>query len=230
MSRRAGRTLAAAAEVCGVGLHSGAWSRVRLVPATAADGISFLLPAPSGATLRPRIRAAPHNVVSTRLSTTLGDGKGATTGTVEHLMAALSGAGLTACTVDIQGGAELPILDGSALPWLEAICSAGVAPLSEAPMAVVLRRPIRVQQGSSFVIALPADEPQLTCGIDFGGGYSGGGGYSEEEAHYKRGAAAIGRQWASWRPESGGNFAAELAPARTFALEDHVDTMRREVP
>ena len=206
LTRRAA-TLAARVEVRGVGLHSGRQARVRLTPAPAADGITFVRRDLGGA----RIRASPLHVVSTARSTTLGESStgGASVATVEHLMAALSGAGVSACTVDVDAP-ELPVLDGSAAPWLDAINTVGLAPLDDEPaVAVSLSRPLAAPDETSdgWAIAMPASEPRLTVGIDF----------SSHEP--------IGRQWFTWTPDPE-TFGAEVAPARTFAVEEHLAPMR----
>ena len=206
LTRRAA-TLAARVEVRGVGLHSGRQARVRLTPAPAADGITFVRRDLGGA----RIRASPLHVVSTARSTTLGESStgGASVATVEHLMAALSGAGVSACIVDVDAP-ELPVLDGSAAPWLDAINTVGLAPLDDEPaVAVSLSRPLAAPDETSdgWAIAMPASEPRLTVGIDF----------SSHEP--------IGRQWFTWTPDPE-TFGAEVAPARTFAVEEHLAPMR----
>lgn len=213
--RRAASTLASSFEVRGIGLHSGETSCVRVHPAE--DGrivfrrvdIKDAVP----------ITASVSSVVSTTLSTTLGDGASTSVATVEHLMAALCGTGVRSCVVDVDGP-ELPLLDGSAAEWVEAIYAAGLKPHDNGTRfeAIRLHRPVSVQDGDSWAIALPASTPKLTVGIDFDG------------------HAAIGRQWASWEAPSSSvgsssasdSFAAAVAPARTFALAEHIDAMRAQ--
>ena len=113
--RRAVSTLAGHMEVSGIGLHTGASVRVVARPAAASEGVYFVRTDLGG---EHRIAASLDSVTDTRLSTTLGDGGGgagaASVRTVEHLLAALCGAGVSACRVEIDGP-ELPLLDGSAL-------------------------------------------------------------------------------------------------------------------
>lgn len=232
------------AEIAGVGLHSGAFARVRLHPAAGSDGISFVRSDLPGS---PPIAARPSSVVSTVLSTAIGAGE-ASVSTIEHLMSALCGLGVRACRIEVDSP-ELPLLDGSAAPWVRAIESAGVVPLR--PDATVsaptpLTAPVRVEEGESWAIAIPARQLRLTVGIEFGG------------------HAPIGRQWASWSPHdlpaislrgaddaerardatmrlspsgaasraataretAGRSFAAAIAPARTFALAEQVEALR----
>ena len=227
-------TLAAEASLTGIALHSGHESTVRIVPAPAHAGIHFVRVDLSGDTV---IQASVRNVTSTVLSTTIGSGDGAVSvGTIEHLMAALCGMGVGACRVEVSAP-ELPILDGSAAPWVAAIRSAGVVAATQggsadarpfaSPSSVRTQQPatvrstIRVGAGESWIVAVPAHSPRLTVGIDFPG------------------HAPIGRQWASWTPaplttrqhgEDGSSlsasFAEEVAPARTFAVAEQLEMLR----
>ena len=148
-------------EVSGIGLHTGARVRVVARPAAASEGIYFVRTDLGG---EPRIAASIASVTDTRLSTTLGDGDGASVRTVEHLLSALCGAGVRACRVEIDGP-ELPLLDGSAAPWVTAILGAGVAPMAPgaggaAPLAARLKAPCWVHEGDAWVVALPAEAPR----------------------------------------------------------------------
>lgn len=206
-------TLATACEVVGVGLHSGEMARVRLLPSS-EHGITFQR---SDQRRAPPVVARPGAVVSTVLSTTLGLAGGATIATVEHLLAALCGLRVESCRVEVDA-AELPVLDGSAAPWVSAIQRAGLKPLHEASSPVVVREPLWVEESGSWVAAVPAPSPRLTVGIEF--------------EH-----APIGRQWASWTPEpatreqrgegdGAASFVSEVAPARTFALHEQIPALR----
>jgi UDP-3-O-[3-hydroxymyristoyl] N-acetylglucosamine deacetylase len=193
-------TLAAEVEGRGVGLHSGAQARVRLAP---ADQPGFWL----GWLARPDLplqRLQPTQVVDARLCTAL-ELEGGRLATVEHLLAALAGTGLTQAQIWVDGP-EIPLLDGSALPWVELIAEAGLAPVADTPLPPAPKEPITLQQGSSFVTALPADGLILAAGIEF----------SEP---------AIGRQLYSLQltPQS---FVEEIAPARTFGLRSQVEQLR----
>ena len=224
-ARRRLFTLASSCEVHGVGLHSGQSARVRLHPApTDAAGISFRRGSHA-------IEARLSSVVSTQLSTTLGapssssNNDDTSVSTVEHLMAALCGLGVRSCVIEIDAP-ELPVLDGSAAPWVEAIHAAGLEAHPAASGANLrLTKPVRVEDGDSWAIAVPSISPRLTVGIDF-------------PEH-----PAIGRQWASWAPPppspqqqhppqqstigpESATFASSVAPARTFALAEHLELMR----
>lgn len=207
--RRSFATIASTCELRGTSLHSGATSRVRLHPSE--DGIRFVRPGAQP------IEAHVDSVVSTTLCTTLGDGTSSVS-TVEHLMAALCGLGVDSCTVEVDAS-ELPVLDGSAAPWVDAVRAAGLSDTQDnddsPPAGLRLTCPVRVEEGDSWAVALPAASPRLTVGIDF-------------PSH-----AAIGRQWATWSPAVGGSdvaedFASSIAPARTFTLVEHIDAMRAQ--
>ena len=116
-----------------------------------------------------RVRASPADVSGTELSTELGGGGGGGGGvrTVEHLLAALCGAGVSSCTVALDAQ-ELPILDGSSAPWLKLIRAAGLAPTASAPEALAPRAPVWAAHGDAWVVAMPAAAPRLTYTIDFG--------------------------------------------------------------
>ncbi|WP_395649176.1 UDP-3-O-acyl-N-acetylglucosamine deacetylase [Planktothrix agardhii] len=189
----------------GVGLHTGVNTTVRVLPANIGEGRYFVrvdLPE------NPKIPARLESVLSTTLSTELGT-INAKVRTVEHLLAALTGMGIDHARIEIDGP-EVPLLDGSAQNWVEAIATVGRQPLdipSQDVPTVQITKPLSVQQGDGFVAAFPASETRFTYGIDFS-------------------VPAIGNQWYSYTadPEI---FAREIAPARTFTLEAQVEQLAR---
>jgi UDP-3-O-[3-hydroxymyristoyl] N-acetylglucosamine deacetylase len=185
---------------CGVGLHSGRPGRVRLEPSERPGYWLGWLDQPS----LPLVRLTPAAVHNTTLCTALqlGDRR---VSTVEHLLAALAGTGVSQAVVLVEGE-EIPLLDGSALPWVEAIAEAGLTALASAAAGPVPRAPLTLQQGDSFVTALPSAGLRLGAGIDFPD-------------------AAIGRQLLSLELTPA-RFVAEIAPARTFGLRSQVDQLR----
>ena len=193
-------TLAGRAEIEGVGLHSGAVSRVRLAPASRPGFWVGWLDA-ADAQLQ---RLEPGQVCETTLCTALNLG-GRRLATVEHLLAALAGTGLTQATIWVDGP-ELPLLDGSALPWVHLIAEAGLRQLGPRAAVPRLDRPLTLQDGSSFVTALPAAGLHLGAAIDFD-------------------QPAIGRQVLALAL-SPRTFVAEIAPARTFGLLSQVEQLR----
>ena len=196
------QTLATAVGQSGVGLHSGCQTQVQLLPAPPDQGRCFVRTDLPGA---PAIAATVNAVHQTLLSTELQAGD-ASVRTVEHLLAALAAMGIDNVTIAIDGG-EVPLLDGSALPWVELIQQAGVQPQTAAPPPVSVTEPIWVRQGDAFVAALPAPALRFTYGIDFS-------------------VPAIGNQWFSWAPGTEADFAQAVAPARTFGLADQIDQLR----
>jgi UDP-3-O-[3-hydroxymyristoyl] N-acetylglucosamine deacetylase len=199
------RTLKAAIGCVGVGLHSGQRVTLTLRPAEPETGIVFRR-TDRGCDIPARF----DYVIDTRLSTVLGapDDAAARIGTVEHLMAALAAAGIDNAVVELDGP-EVPVLDGSAAPFLFLIDCAGIA-VQDAPRRVVeVRRTVRVEDGEAFAELRPAGADggfALAVSIDFA-------------------APAIGRQALSL-PLSAGSFRQEIAGARTFALAAEVESLR----
>jgi UDP-3-O-[3-hydroxymyristoyl] N-acetylglucosamine deacetylase len=197
------RTLKAPIGCVGVGLHTGRRVRLDLLPAPAGTGIVF-----RRTDLGIEIPARYDHVVDTRLCTVLGlPGRAeARVGTVEHVMAALAGAGVHNAVVAVDGP-EVPIHDGSSADVLFLIDCAGTAHQPELVAAVEVLRPVRVEQGEAFAELRPFPYAlDLAMSIAFE-------------------AAAIGRQALTLRltPES---FRQELARARTFTLASEVDQLR----
>ena len=119
------KTIKEAFELSGVGLHSGVTTKVRVMPAELGAGRYFVrVDLPD----RPVIPASVAAVSQTTLSTELAQGE-AKVRTVEHLLAALAGSGIDNARIEIDS-AEVPLLDGSAKMWMEAIASVGVSPIS----------------------------------------------------------------------------------------------------
>lgn len=186
----------------GVGLHSGRRVSVTLHPASADDGIVF-----RRGDLRTDVPARFDHVADARLATTVGIG-GARVGTIEHVMAALAGSAIDNVVVELDGP-ELPILDGSAAPWLFLLDCAGVVAQPEARRVIEVLRPVRVADGAAWAELAPPDAYdglELNVSIDFP-------------------AAAIGRQSASLRftPDA---FRHRIARARTFALAEDIAALR----
>lgn len=199
-------TLASKIELSGVGLHSGEQTRVRVLPAEVGEGRYFVRIDLPGA---PIIPAKVEAVCQTSLSTELVGAADAKIRTVEHLLGALAGMGADNARIEVDGP-EVPLLDGSALGWVEAIAHTGLIPQAsqEDPNpSFVLTEPIWVRRGDAFAAALPSSETRFSYGIDF-----------EEQA--------IGNQWYSWSPEVE-SFASAIAPARTFGLARQIEQLRQ---
>ncbi|HZO90762.1 MAG TPA: UDP-3-O-acyl-N-acetylglucosamine deacetylase [Chthonomonadaceae bacterium] len=191
------QTLAQSFALEGVGMHTGAPCRVVVHPAGPDIGRVFLVG-------RVRVPARADYVVDTMRSTTLGH-EGACIRTVEHLLSALYGCGVDNALIEVTGP-EIPILDGSAAPFAEAILAVGLEQQGRAPRALALCECIEVQEGASRLAARPA--PALTLDV------------ATEFAEWPEGRACqhgqIGPEWAA-------RYAAEIAPARTFAFHQEVE-------
>jgi len=199
-------TLKASIDCVGIGLHSGRRVQMALRPAAANHGIVF-----RRTDLGRDIPARFDWVADTRLATVLADPADPSirVGTVEHVMAALSGCGIDNALIEIDGP-EVPVLDGSAAHLVFLIDCAGVV-AQEAPRRTIdVRRPVRVSDRNAFAELRPARPGRaglhLAMSIVFA-------------------APAIGRQELSVQltPES---FRRELSRARTFALAEDIDRLR----
>ncbi|MEG5039419.1 MULTISPECIES: UDP-3-O-acyl-N-acetylglucosamine deacetylase [unclassified Microcoleus] len=199
-------TLKSEFELSGIGLHSGEQTRVRVLPAAVGEGRYFVR---IDLSADRRIPATVEAVCQTALSTELANAAGDRIRTVEHLLGALAGMGADNARIEVDGP-EVPLLDGSALVWVEAIAHTGLVPQESKQYptsSCVLEQPIWVRHGDAFAAALPSAETRFSYGIDF-----------EEQA--------IGNQWYSWSPEAE-SFATAIAPARTFGLARQVDQLRQ---
>lgn len=156
------RTLQRAATLEGVGLHSGQRVTLRLVPAPVESGLVFVrtdLPD------RPVIPVRSEYVVDTSLATTLAVGK-ARIGTVEHLLAALSGLGIDNLRIELDGP-EVPIVDGSAEPFARLISEVGIRTQDEYKKFIVIKRSVTVADGDKYATFSPARRFRIDCTIDF---------------------------------------------------------------
>ncbi|EPX87152.1 UDP-3-O-[3-hydroxymyristoyl] N-acetylglucosamine deacetylase [Rubellimicrobium thermophilum DSM 16684] len=197
-------TLNQSVVVAGAGLHTGTAARVVLRAAPADSGILFRRMDAGGASIPARWDRARHGPLATRL---LGEG-GVEISTVEHLMAAFAGLGIHNATVEVEGP-ELPILDGSAAPWVKAILQAGIRQLDAPLRAIALRRTVEVTDEQGALARLePAPGLSMHFVIAF-----------RDEA--------IGRQELSLDLANGA-FLRELCQARTFCRLSDVERMRKE--
>ena len=193
-------TLASAVLRSGIGLHSGEHSEVGLRP---ADKFGFHLSWKDK--LDSPVTLSANQVCETQLCTTLQLGNHRLS-TVEHLLAALAGCGLTHVTIEVTGE-EVPLLDGSALSWVEAIADVGLVPASTPrPVPIEIEGPLVFSRGKSVITATPAESFSLIGVIEF---------------PYE----AIGSQTLAIEltPE---RFVKEIAPARTFGFKDQVEHLR----
>ena len=149
----------------GVGLHSGAPCRVTLRPGRADAGINFYGMSENGEQGVP-IAADVAAVCETRLGTCLRGADGRIVRTVEHLLAAIAIASIDDLSIEIDGP-EIPAMDGSAGPFLDAIDQAGRKTLAAARRALKVTAPIEVRDGERFIRATPDDRRRLDVSIAF---------------------------------------------------------------
>ncbi len=191
------QTLKLAFSLSGPALHSGDPCRVTVHPAPVGTGRWFVR---TDLVTFPKVPALADHMAPTALSTKL-EADGVSVRTPEHLMAALLGMGIDNCLIELDGP-ELPILDGSAAPYVTEIQKSGVLAQDQPRVALRITEPLSIWDRDRFVAIFPAAELKISYGIDFPG-------------------TVIGAQWTSWviNPEY---FAVQLAPARTFTTLDQV--------
>lgn len=197
------RTLRKRVSVAGIGVHSGETVAITLCPADADSGVIFQrvdLP-DSG---KVDIPALSRAVGSTELSTSLGSEDGVCVATVEHLLAALASLGVDNAVVEVDGP-EVPVMDGSARMFVEAIDQAGLVDQRAPKRVIRILKPVRVEHGSAFAEFLPHDGCRLEIDIDFD-------------------CRVIGRQ-ALALDLTPASFRKEIAPARTFGYLGDVERL-----
>ena len=187
--------------ITGIGLHSGIYTRVELHPVPAGSGITFVRADLHGL----RIPALQASTTSLDYATTVGKDDVAV-GTVEHLLAAVMAFGITDLDVHIDGP-EVPIVDGSALPFMHLIDAAGVRGLGVGMPVLRIKQPIELVDGEKSIRITPSNRLILNYKIDF--------------AH-----PAIGRQSYHFDYERD-NFLRKIAPARTYGFLKDVENLRK---
>lgn len=197
------KTLKGAINCTGVALHSGNKVSMMLKPADPDTGIIFRRTDVQGQGAE--IPARWDHVVDTRLCTVLGNDKGVTVSTVEHLMAALAGAGIDNAVIDINGP-EVPIMDGSSQPFVFLIDCAGVATQDQPRKALRIKKSVCVDMDGPMASLDAADGFAISFEIEFE-------------------SRAIARQTLGLGLKDGA-FKAELARARTFGFLDQVEQLR----
>jgi len=185
----------------GIGLHTGLKSTVILKP-TELKGLHISFPEEPNKVFPIDI----SQVRNTPLCTTL-DLEGKKISTVEHLLASLIGVGITHAHIEITGH-EIPLLDGSAIGWIQEIEKVGVVNSTTSPKPrPELTSPVIINKGESMICAIPSKQLKLIGVIDF---------------PYK----AIGKQIFSIEL-SPNNFVKEIAPARTFGFIDQLEELKK---
>ena len=196
-------TLKSAVTFTGKGLHMGKPVRMTLRPASADYGIWFRrTDINDGDAMVP---ARWDAVTPSRLCTVIENAAGVSVSTIEHIMAALAGCGIHNALIEIDGP-EVPILDGSAVPFVQGLLARGLRQQSAPVRAVRVLKTVEVQDGAAMARLEPADMLEINFQIDFAD-------------------AAIGSQ-AKHLSLANGAFVRELCDSRTFCRQSDVDDMR----
>lgn len=196
-------TLKSAVVFEGLGLHSGAPVRMVVNPAAADTGIWFRRTDIGRGDAM--IAARWDTVVPSKLCTLITNAAGATVSTIEHIMAALAGCAIHNAVIEIDGP-EVPILDGSSVPFVERFIAAGLVEQDAEVRAIRVLKPVEVREGEAVARLEPSDMLEIDFRIDFA-------------------EKAIGRQ-AKTLNMANGAFVRELCDSRTFCLQADVDFMR----
>lgn len=159
-------TISRRTSVSGIGVHSGLPVTLTLNPADADSGVVFVRCGVNGEPDR-ELHATMRAVTATELATVLGDDSGVFVSTVEHIMSALCGLGVDNCVVEIDGP-EVPIMDGSAAAFVDAIDAAGIATLNTPRRFFKVLKPVRVAKDDSYGELMPYDDGfRVEVEIDF---------------------------------------------------------------
>ena len=197
------KTVAKPLLIEGIGLHSGEHVSMTIFPAEANQGIRFVRVDLND---NPSVTADPFNVVDTSRSTKLGNDD-ATVQTVEHLMAAFAYTGIDNALIEIDG-VEVPILDGSALPFVEQLEKTGKKDLGEPRKVYTLEKTIefRDEERDIHLIATPASEFSVFCMIDYD-------------------SKILGKQYAELEKIS--DFKEKIASSRTFCFFSELEQLAK---
>ena len=197
------KTTIAPAIIAGVGVHTGDRVRLAVRPAPVGTGIVFVR-----TDIKDRDNRIPVSgeaVVDARLNTMIENAAGVRLSTIEHLMAAFSALGVSNAVVEVDGP-ELPILDGSALQFVQLLDRAGFR-RQEAPVRYIeILEPIRVQEGDKTAALLPCDRYEMRFEIDFD-------------------TSVIGNQVVDFVVDEE-TFRNDIMAARTFGFAHEVEALR----
>jgi UDP-3-O-[3-hydroxymyristoyl] N-acetylglucosamine deacetylase len=198
------QTIAKPIQINGVGLHSGKKVRMTLLPAAPSTGVYFVS---TQNHQEIRVKASVHHITDTTLSTTLGIPDSAEIHTVEHILAALFGLGIDNLTI-LLDDIEIPIMDGSALPFIKIIPGAGIVKQNIKKKFLRILDKIEIEEDGKAISILPHAETKITYTIDF--------------EH-----ALIGLQHYSLTLTNN-SFIREIAPARTFGFLSEFKNLQKQ--
>ncbi|HEX7832907.1 MAG TPA: UDP-3-O-acyl-N-acetylglucosamine deacetylase [Thermoanaerobaculia bacterium] len=194
------KTINTNVSITGIGLHSGIYTTVELQPAPAGNGIVFVRGDLQGL----RIPALQASTTALDYATTVGKDD-VQVGTVEHLLSSIMACGITDVDILIDGP-EVPIIDGSALPFMHLIDAAGVRELDAEVPVLRLREPIEVTDGDKSIRITPANRLIIKYRIDFDHPVIGRESFAFDFGH--------------------DSFLRKIAPARTFGFLRDVEKLR----
>ncbi|HXY10099.1 MAG TPA: UDP-3-O-acyl-N-acetylglucosamine deacetylase [Terriglobales bacterium] len=194
------QTVRKAVDCSGMGLHSGAPVRVRILPAPPGTGIVFRRVDLDGF----EVEAIGRNLARVSYATSLMK-KGVLISTTEHLLSALMGTGIDNAIVELNN-LELPILDGSSQPFVDLISKAGVQRQRRARTYLKIRREFHLRERDKYIAVYPSHTYSVSYSIDF--------------PH-----PLIGRETFTLHLENG-SYVREIAPARTFGFREDERAMR----
>jgi len=186
----------------GIGLHTGEKVKINLRPAPADSGIKFIRTDLKG---RPEVEVRFDNVFDTTLATTIGT-NGCKVSTIEHLMAAFFGLGIDNAVVELDGP-EVPIMDGSAAPFVFLIKSGDVREQKSPKQFIIIKKPFKVDDGNRSVCIYPSKKLKITYMIDF--------------------QHPLLRNQEYELTFSGRDFVREISTARTFGFMKDVETLKK---
>lgn len=192
-------TLKTSCSFSGKGLHTGRVAEMVVRPASENTGIVFLRKDLGD---EARVEALAENVSSTARSTTISNGE-VSVSTIEHLMSALTGMGVDNAIVELNN-VEVPILDGSALPYVNAFTEAGIIEQNAERVYIDIPEEVEIkdEKSGSWVKITPAGSPSYDITVDFN-------------------SRVLGVQSAEW--DLNKNYADEIAPCRTFVFFHEVE-------
>jgi len=157
------KTIKESGTIEGIGLHSGENTRLTFYPAEAGQGILFY----RGKNHEKNyLSVTVDNVIDTSLAVTIGKRKYFVQ-TIEHLMFALYILNITDIIIEIQGGNEIPILDGSAYPFLEILQQCEFHEFSTEVKPLIIKTPVMVSDGNRYIVGLPDKDLKISYSIDY---------------------------------------------------------------
>lgn len=195
------RTIQNPVTIKGVGLHTGRKCKATLMPAAANAGVTFVridLPGTPG------FQAKVENVVDVVRGTTLGHGE-ARVYTIEHILSAMNGLGIDNMIIEMDDN-EPPVLDGSAVGFIEAIKSAGIIDLPEPKRFFTVNAPVEYSSHQTVIRIEPSDRFEIECMVDYN-------------------HPMISNQSLTFNRDQ--NYEKEIAPARTFCFDYEIEALRK---